>query len=232
VLFFVKAEALPDPGAADRMLTLWISEYTFNTVGYVLYKHNLLQLIITDAALPLADRGFLNTTCTQSVVCFGEFFPAIHKIYPNAVVELGISAGDKPQLTFSPTGVDCHFVVVVSFDVRLANKSLAHLFKASFTTTAPNVQVFINGSQNVVRFSVDKISAPTVIIIDSDVGLVSTSVLTWLFNEVTKRALPMIKEIGEEGFVLPQVVGNWKLENVGLDMESHCLRFTTDIKPL
>ncbi|XP_052227663.1 bactericidal permeability-increasing protein-like [Dreissena polymorpha] len=71
------APPMPETGATDRMVYLWVSDFMFNTLAYAAQTNIYLQYNITAADLPASARGVLNTTCTGVIPqCIGGPIPA------------------------------------------------------------------------------------------------------------------------------------------------------------
>ncbi|WAR13475.1 BPI-like protein [Mya arenaria] len=98
--------ALPTTAAADRMVYLWVSDYTFNTLAAVSHRHGILKFNVTAADLPASTRGVLNTTCDGFIPkCVGGLIPAIGKEYPNRLVDLRLASTAAPRLSITSAGL-------------------------------------------------------------------------------------------------------------------------------
>merc|ERR1712226_788122 len=77
---------------------MFISDYVLNTVSFVFFTENQMQITITDSMLPANAPLRLNTTY------FTDLIPALAKAYPNQMFNLFVAALDTPEATFAADG--------------------------------------------------------------------------------------------------------------------------------
>ena len=206
------------------MVTLWISDYVLNTVGYVLHKHNILHGLVTKNDLPKEQRGYLDTTCT-SVMCFGNLVPQVAQSFPNASVEMEMVVTAPPTVEITASDVIGHFAGVITYRARLANGSVADLFKTKLNV-GMYLNIYLNNS--VIKGKVVKFTS-AITVTESHIGPISSLIL----NAVLKLAanfyiIPKLDMVGERGIPIP-VLKNVRFTNTQLHLESHGLRIATDV---
>uniref|UniRef100_A0ABI8A3V2 Bactericidal permeability-increasing protein n=1 Tax=Felis catus TaxID=9685 RepID=A0ABI8A3V2_FELCA len=110
------------PSDHDRMVYLGISNYFFNTAGFVYQQAGVLNLTVTDNVIPKESKFRLTTDV------FGILIPQVAKMFPNMKVQLVFWASSPPHLTVHPEGL----VLTPTLDAQafavLPNSSLAPLF--------------------------------------------------------------------------------------------------------
>jgi len=214
---------LPSPSTADHMVTVWVSNYVLNTVGYVLQKRGVLHYNLTMNKLPEKFRGRLNTTCSVSSGCIGALVPCVGGKFPNASAELEMFASAAPMVGIDPQKIIGSFAGVVVFRARLSDGSLAHLFGINITakiTVAPR----LDGT--VLKASVAS-SENVLAIFNSSVGPISTTSLQDFVRETF--IFPKLNEAGEQGLTLLPNNERVKFTNAGIRLENDCIRFFTDV---
>lgn len=207
------------------MVTIWASDYILNTVGYVLYKRGIFRYNLTKNELPVDERGVLNTTCT-SLMCFGFLVPRAATVYPNASVELEMIASSYPTASISAAGFRGNFAGVINFSARLANGSLAPMFKTKVSVT---ISLAVSLNNTVLKATITDLSS-TIEVTDSKIGKIPDFVLNAAFNLVSKIFIvPKLNAIGEKGISIPSIK-DVRFTNTKLAMDNHCVHITTDVQ--
>lgn len=207
------------------MVTIWASDYILNTVGYVLYKRGILKHNLTKNELPVEERGVLNTTC-KSLMCFGFLVPQAATVYPNATVELEMLASSYPTASISAAGFHGNFAGVINFSARLANGSLAPMFKTKLSVAT---SLTASLSNMVLKATITDLSSK-IEVTDSKIGKIPDAVLNAAFNLISKIfVIPKLNAIGEKGISIPSMK-NVNFTNTKLAMDNHCVRITTDVQ--
>ncbi|KAK2171045.1 hypothetical protein NP493_1111g00004 [Ridgeia piscesae] len=122
-----------EPIGGARMMTIWISEYVLNTLGYVVQTHDLIQFKLSNKELAKKGKpNLLDTTCTGNV-CIGSFLPGISKRFPNSSVSVHLASTgetDRPRFTMLPGKLQLLLVGMAYFSVKTPNGTEVHLEKA------------------------------------------------------------------------------------------------------
>ncbi|KAF3824880.1 hypothetical protein GH733_010214, partial [Mirounga leonina] len=201
--------ALDFPANHDRMVFLGISDYFFNTAGFVYQQAGVLHLTITDNMIPKRSKIRLTTTF------LGTLIPQVAKMFPDRPVQFNIWASSPPHLTMLPTGLVFTPALEIQAFAVLPNSSLASLFVLHLNTNA-SMEVNATADRLVGKLSLDTLLLE---LKHSDVGPFSVVVLQAIMNYVLPiTVIPRINERLEEGFPLP-LPANIRLFN--LVLQSH-----------
>lgn len=207
------------------MVTVWVSEYILNTVGYVLYKRGILVYNLTKNELPESIRGVLNTSCTN-VACFGFLVPQAATVYPDASVEVQMFVSSYPTASISVGGFHGNFSGQINFYVRLANGSLEPMFKTRLSVTV-SLTASLNGTS--LRATIVDVSS-TVEVTESEIGEISDPLLNGAFTLISNFfIIPKLNAIGEKGIPIPSV-SDVHFTNTRLELADHCMRISADVE--
>ncbi|XP_045741712.1 bactericidal permeability-increasing protein [Mirounga angustirostris] len=211
--------ALDFPANHDRMVFLGISDYFFNTAGFVYQQAGVLHLTITDNMIPKRSRIRLTTTF------LGTLIPQVAKMFPDRPVQFNIWASSPPHLTMLPTGLVFTPALEIQAFAVLPNSSLASLFVLHLNTNA-SMEVNATADRLVGKLSLDTLLLE---LKHSDVGPFSVVVLQAIMNYVLPiTVIPRINERLEEGFPLP-LPANIRLFNLVLQSHQNFLLFGADV---
>ncbi|XP_027478711.2 bactericidal permeability-increasing protein isoform X1 [Zalophus californianus] len=211
--------ALAFPNDHDRMVYLGISDYFFNTAGFVYQQAGVLHLTITDDMIPKKSKFRLTTTF------LGTLIPEVAKMFPNMMVQLNISASSPPHLTVLPTGLIFTPALEVQAFAVLPNSSLASLFVLHLSTNA-SMEVSATADRLVGKLSMDRLLLE---LKHSDIGPFSVVVLQAIMNYVlSTTVIPRINEWLMKGFPLP-LPANIQLFNLVLQSHQNFLLFGADV---
>lgn len=207
------------------MVTIWISDYIVQTVGYVLQRQDVLSYHLSRDILPDSSKDYLNTTCTSGL-CFGSVIPQVSRAYPNASVEMELTLSGPPRIEISPRSIRGTILTLVTFSARLSNGTLVQMFRTNMTISAG---IAVSLVDSVLRGNVTGL-VPYVSVLDSSIGTVSAPLLqTVLKMVVGKYALPVLRKFVWNGVPLPTIKGV-QLVDPRLEMLSHCLVVSTDVR--
>ncbi|XP_032275627.1 bactericidal permeability-increasing protein [Halichoerus grypus] len=211
--------ALDFPANHDRMVYLGISDYFFNTAGFVYQQAGVLHLTITDNMIPKSSKFRLTTTF------LGTLIPQVAKMFPNMPVQFNIRASSPPHLTMLPTGLVFTPALEIQAFAVLPNSSLASLFVLHLNTNA-SMEVNATADRLVGKLSLDRLLLE---LKHSDVGPFSVVALQAVMNYVLPiTVIPRINERLEEGFPLP-LPANIRLFNLVLQSHQNFLLFGADV---
>ena len=231
--FFHKNDTSEPPFQAEpfpvvetqRMVTIWISDYIAQTVGYVLQRQDLLRYHLSRDSLPASSKDFLNTTCSGGGFCFGSFLPQVSRTYPNASVEMELAPSGPPRVEISQRSIRGSIYELVTFSARLPNGTLVLMFRTNMTVSVGIAVSFID---SVLRGNVTGF-LPSVSVLDSTIGTVSGPLLqTVLKTAVGRYVMPLLRNFVWKGVPLPTIRGV-QLVDPRLEMLSHCLVVSTDV---
>jgi len=135
------------------------------------------------------DINFFNISC-PSGFCFGTLFPLAADKYPDATVELNMTATVAPELTISAQEVNGTITGRIQVYARQANGSIDNLF-ALIVTASLKVSPWVRG--NKVMAVVTKFT-PSKTVENSQIGTLPESGL----NQLLK--------FFENAFVIPKLV--------------------------
>ncbi|XP_075384049.1 bactericidal permeability-increasing protein-like [Tenrec ecaudatus] len=121
--------ALVFPTDHKYMVYLGISDYFFNSAGFVYQKAGTMRLTLTDDMIPEESRFRLTTTF------FGSLIPQVARSFPNMTMQLLISASVPPRLAMDPNSLTISPQLEALAYAILANSSLAYLFQLGLNTT-------------------------------------------------------------------------------------------------
>ncbi|XP_061293544.1 bactericidal permeability-increasing protein [Bos javanicus] len=211
--------ALAFPSDHDRMVYLGISEYFFNTAGFVYQKAGTLNLTLRDDMIPKESKFRLTTKF------FGILIPQVAKMFPDMQMQLFIWASLPPKLTMKPSGLDLIFVLDTQAFAILPNSSLDPLFLLEMNL---NLSVVVGAKSNrlIGELRLDKLLLE---LKHSDIGPFSVESLQSVINYVMPTiVLPVINKKLQKGFPLP-LPAYIELFNLTLQPYQDFLLFGADV---
>ncbi|OCT56501.1 hypothetical protein XELAEV_18000008mg [Xenopus laevis] len=203
------------PPEQDLMVYFAVSEYLFNTAGFVYQDAGALVFNLTDDMIPKESSMHLNTSS------FGILIPSISKMYPNMLMKLKISTASAPALNIKPGNLTLSPVGNIQAYAILPNSSLAPLFLLQLNTNVL-AKVAVNSGKIVGSLELDKVEIQ---LVQSDVGPFSVSVLSIAVNYyVSATLLPRVNEILKNGYPLP-LIDHIQLTDFVIQTYEHYLLF-------
>uniref|UniRef100_A0A6Q2YRB9 Bactericidal permeability-increasing protein n=1 Tax=Esox lucius TaxID=8010 RepID=A0A6Q2YRB9_ESOLU len=118
-----EAKAFDLPKDDGFMLSLGLSEFSFNSASYAYFDTGHLHITVTDEMIPPTSPLRLNTSY------FGPFIPQLPKLFPNMLMLLEVYAREIPMFSFLPGEVTLDFPGAVKALAILPNRTLTPLFK-------------------------------------------------------------------------------------------------------
>ncbi|XP_075702970.1 bactericidal permeability-increasing protein-like [Rhinoderma darwinii] len=226
--FFELSQRTPPPFSppnltlpVDHSLMVYfgVSDYLFNTAGFVYYSAGKLIFNMTDKMIPKDFNIRLNTSS------FGVLIPQLSKMYPDMLMKLHISSTAAPLLDIKPGNLTVSPKIDIQAYVILPNSSLAPVFLLNLTTTAlAKVSVnsgWIVGNLNLSRVHMD--------LKHSDVGPFSVTILNVAVNYYLLNVLlPQVNQILNRGYPLP-LLDNVQLTDVVLQPQQNFLLFGANV---
>ncbi|XP_052818948.1 bactericidal permeability-increasing protein-like isoform X1 [Mya arenaria] len=220
--------ALPTTAAADRMVYLWVSDYTFNTLAAVSHRHGILKFNVTAADLPASTRGVLNTTCDGFIPkCVGGLIPAIGKEYPNRLVDLRLASTAAPRLSITSAGLTLKASGTVELYERRPGAAAVGAFLLSLDATLTTT-LDASVTKDVLHGKVHQLSL-NLKTKRSDVGPVGDEFMDFLIKEALNVYLiPKINGYGTRGLPLP-TTDEFNLTNSTIQYFQNAVMIATDL---
>ncbi|XP_075033757.1 bactericidal permeability-increasing protein-like [Mixophyes fleayi] len=227
--FFELAHHTPPPFSpptlslpVDHSLMVYfgVSDYLFNTAGFVYHTAGKLVFNVTDDMIPKDFSIRLNTSS------FGTLIPQLSKMYPNMLMKLQISSTSAPSLDIKPGNLSISPKMDIQAYVILPNASLAPVFLLNLTTTAL-VKVGVKSGQIAGNLELSRVQMD---LKHSDVGPFSVFILSAAVNYyISHVLLPQVNEILNKGYPLP-LLDHMQLTDVVLQPQENYLLFGANIQ--
>ncbi|CAL1545195.1 unnamed protein product [Lymnaea stagnalis] len=185
----------------SNMAYLWVTEYTIMTLAYVAHTHDYLKYTLTPDKLPASSKGYLNTTCPDSV-CAGSLLNQISTAYPNSQVTINIISSAVPKVNITTTGLQLTINGAFELSVLTPSGSVQSAITSnvalSLSATASIANQAVTG--NVTNFSV-KLDG-----LKSNIGDLDQSELnTMIYDGINMIVIPQINAIAQAGVPLPSM---------------------------
>lgn len=207
-------------------MTIWISDYVPNTMGYAIFMQNLLRYNLTYRDLPDGFKSCLNTTCSkEDSRCLGNMFPEISTKYPHSSVEVEIAVSKPPMTNISTSQIQLIFSGDMICRIRLSDGSDVELLKINVDL---DFAIAVTLNDAVLKCNVIHL-IPTVKVLSSSLDSIPIGTLSQEVETLCNLLLvPLLNKKFQEGIRIPLQRGV-TLSNSNLNMENHCLKITTDI---
>ncbi|XP_071968174.1 bactericidal permeability-increasing protein-like [Engystomops pustulosus] len=208
------------PDDHSLMVYFAVSEYLFNTAGFVYQSAGKLIFNVTDDMIPKDFPVRLNTSS------FGKMIPQISKMYPDMLMKLKISSPSAPSLAMKPGNVTISPLLDIQAYAILPNSSLAPLFLLNLSTDAV-AKLGVNSSRIVGHL---ELSSITIALERSDVGPFPVQILSFAVNYyISHILLPEVNDILKNGYPLP-LLDHIQLSNLMLKLNEHYLLLGADVQ--
>ncbi|OCT57739.1 hypothetical protein XELAEV_18003075mg [Xenopus laevis] len=208
------------PADQGLMVYFGVSDYLFNTAGFVYQSAGKIESYITDDMIPKNFSVHLNTSS------FGILIPMLSKMYPNMLMKLKISTPSAPFLTIEPGNLTTSPIMEIQAYVILPNSTLAPLFLLNLTTTIM-VKVSVNSGRIVGDLELSRIEME---LVHSDIGPFSVGILNTAVNYyISSILLPEVNEILQRGYPLP-LLDHIQLTDVIIKPSEHFLLFGANVQ--
>ncbi|KAM3923956.1 bactericidal permeability-increasing protein-like [Leptodactylus fuscus] len=212
-------QPLSVPDDHSLMVYFAVSDYLFNTAGFVYQSAGKLIFNVTDDMIPKDFPVRLNTSS------FGKMLPQISKLYPDMLMKLQISSSSAPSLAMKPGNVTISPVLDFQAYAILPNSSLAPLFLLNMSADAL-AKVGVNSSRIVGYLELSSIKID---LKHSDVGPFPVRILSYAVNYyISYILLPKVNEILKNGYPLP-LLDHIQLSNLILKLNEHYLLLGADV---
>ncbi|KAJ8015804.1 hypothetical protein DPEC_G00000160 [Dallia pectoralis] len=191
-----KALAFDLPRADGFMLSLGMSEFSFNSAAYAYYAAGQLHITVTDKMIPPTSPLRLNTSS------FGPFIPQLPKFFPNMLMELEVYARETPMFSFLPDEMSLKVPGAIKAVAIQPNGTRAPLFKLNADGLFSG-QVYI--SEGKLR-GLMKLKNFTLTLESSEIGTFQTAALeNGMKMAMTIAVLTPLNAKLKEGIPLPSI---------------------------
>jgi len=201
-------------GTPDRMLTVFITDQVFNTLGHVLQEHDILSYIVTKNDVPKNFRNFFATDC-PSGTCVGTLFPELASSYPNSFIEFNMKTTVRPTLATSVNSIIVTFKGQIDVVVRksdgIADDIDIEVRKPGNAVTLLSLRVTVTCALtagirgNYITGTVTKFS-PSITVITSKINDIPEDSLNQLLEYVSNAFIvPKLNEVGGKGIAIPSL---------------------------
>ena len=219
---FQPSSPLPSPPAASHMVTFLISNYVFDTAGYVWHRSGMSLYRLTRNDLPEHHRDRLNTTCGIQDGCLGVLIHEVAENYPNSFIEVHVSTMEPPSVIINTQDITVRLVGSLAFRARLQDEHLAHLFDVKVVL---NVSVVPHIHQQVLKGRVSSIDN-TMILTYSSVGEFRLEILKFFLDVIKEKfVIPKVNEVGKCGLPIPKSK-HMRFVHPQLQLEKNCVRIS------
>ncbi|GFR94351.1 bactericidal permeability increasing protein [Elysia marginata] len=219
------AQAIPPWTSNSRMVYVWVTQYSFNTLLYQAHTSGMLKYQVTRNQLPVNSRSYLDTTCPGA--CIGNTIPQTLARYPRTSVEMSLESAAMPKatMTFNRLTIDVSFKVEAK--VRFSNNAVNNL--VSFNVNAsltfkPNIRrENLNGevTNYSLRLSDIKFANDQVLATPAQLDTVLTRVLGL-------TVIPKLNVLAARGVQLP-APGDARFTNSYISIRQGYLMIGTDV---
>ncbi|XP_057307470.1 lipopolysaccharide-binding protein-like isoform X2 [Hydractinia symbiolongicarpus] len=116
----------------NRMIYLWLTDYTLNSAGQVYNKSGRLYATFAawDDKVPEDLKSTLNTGT------FALLFPKLQEMYPNAPISLELKSYKPPVIKIGKDQLKLRFYTHALFNVKDTSNKIIRVFSARFDITA------------------------------------------------------------------------------------------------
>ncbi|XP_072259848.1 bactericidal permeability-increasing protein-like [Pyxicephalus adspersus] len=207
------------PADHNLMIYFGISDYLFNTAGFVYHSAGKLIFNVTDNMIPKDFSIRLNTSS------FGTLIPQLAKMYPDMLMKLEITSTSAPFLDIKPGNVTISPKMDIQAYVILPNASLAPAFLLNVTTNAL-AKVAVSSGRIVGSLELSRVQMD---LKHSDVGPFSVALLNAAVNYyISHILLPQVNDILQKGYPLP-LLDHLQLTDVVIEPRQNFLLFGANV---
>lgn len=213
--------------SVQKMVYVWISDFTINSAGKVFHESGLLKNVIspkmTSDLIPPSVRPFLNTKS------FEQLIPELYKQYPDQPIEFDLETYQTPTCDITTGNADIHLYVKATINVLNADGTKTSLFyvKANINAVASagikssNEKLIVFG--NVANFSFTAAVGGS-IIGDIHIPMDNQSIKDLVRGLVIDQANPILNR----GFPIPKIK-DLNFRNPKVAFVKNALRVETDV---
>nr|XP_057940670.1 bactericidal permeability-increasing protein isoform X1 [Doryrhamphus excisus] len=215
-----EAQPFMVPENPAYMLSMGLSDFTFNSASFGYFSADLMQIFIDDSMIPPRSPVHLNTRS------LGPFIPQLPKMFPDLPVVLHTYARNFPVFSFHPGAITLNLPGAVKAFAIQPNATWTPLFKlhvdSNFKGKMWTDDGFLKGSVTMDNF--------TLTLVATVIGPFKIAALENLGKMAMKMfVLPHINDKLSTGFALPQTTQALLVNSV-LTVEEGFVAFRSDAK--
>ncbi|GFR73698.1 bactericidal permeability-increasing protein-like [Elysia marginata] len=120
------AQTIPPVNYNSRMLYVWLTQYSFNTLMYQMQTSGMLRYQIAKAQLPSDCRSYLDTTCTG--ICLGRAFFLVGVFHSHKTMELSVQSTAMPKATMTNSRIKIAASFKIQAGLRYTSNTVRNLF--------------------------------------------------------------------------------------------------------
>lgn len=182
----------------DKMLYVWLSEYTVNTAGEVYQDAGLLEFKVEpwNKDIPVQVREYLNTSKLD------KFIPNLSK-YPNEAVIINLVSRLAPKVVMLEKSLRLYLFIDAIFLVKLNNGTQKEVFALR---TDVNAAVIVSVKNKKIMGEIQSFKYDASVL-RSAIGKIDTSFFTSAFMKliIETEVVNMANKAIHKGFPLPQL---------------------------
>ncbi|GFS24600.1 bactericidal permeability increasing protein [Elysia marginata] len=222
------AQAIPPVNYNGRMLYVWLTQYSFNTLMYQMHTSGMLRYQIAKAQLPSRSQSYLDTTCTS--ICVGRALLQVGLFHSRKTVELSVQSTAMPEATMTNNRINIVASVKIQAGIRSTRNTLSNLFSLTVRAstnfnpriTRENLNGKITGFKlelSNVRFGSRPPIRPTTINDQAPAYL----------QHFTSRVLPILQQNLDTMLTRTEASHDWTNNNC--ESMNHTLKMKIDWRP-
>lgn len=214
--------AFPPTSNSDKMVYIWISDFTANTFGQIYHDAGLFQFVfdVNSIGIPNEIHQMLNTGS------LGAFFPDLATKYPNRPMQFRAASYKAPVFNFSPGNAEVNLFASANFDVVDTDGKPVPAFwlkldiKATGSVSVSNGATKIHAKIDGFKFKVE-VGGYTL-------GEYNLPLDDPMIQGVVQSIIQMANPMLAQGFPLPTVNG-LKLKNEKVTFVQNAVRVEGDV---
>jgi len=192
--------AMPYTIGSDKMMEVFVSDYTLNTAGFAFNQVGMFNFLVTKDLLPSVISWVFNTTNLQF------FIPQLYSKYPNCGLQIDMTVANPPTVTIAQNvGAEMSVIGEAIFQViQPNNKTVVNAFGLDLNVLL-DVEAGIVGNNitATLSFKSANVTVGFSTIGSLDVSLLS-SLVTFLFQY---GIVPIGNMFAKQGIPIPAVDG-------------------------
>jgi len=210
---------------STKMIYVWLSDFTVNSAGRVLYEAGKLKGRITaqNKLVPAMVKPFLNTATLQDII------PQLYENYPDCPIQLFVEAYKAPMVEINPGQLFVHLYAKISIQVVETNGKVTPIFylkldvKAHGQVSLRTVFSSLKVGGNIDEFSFTGDVGGS-IIDDINVPFENQSIKDMVRGLVIDKANPFLNQ----GFPIPKIK-DLRFVNPSVTIVKNAIRIDTDV---
>jgi len=210
--------------SANKMVYIWLTDYTLNTAAEVFHNAKLLTRVIkVGDKIPSGVKPFLNTRFIKG------FIPQLYNKYPDRPIRISLETFQAPTFQLRPGQASASLYVRAGINVELKDKSLVSVFHLDLsvsgkgTASIKKIGSSYNVAGNINAFTF-KIAVGGSIIGKVNLPVNNPSIQALVKGLVVEQANPYLNN----GFSLPQS-SKFQLTSPALTIVQSAIRVDSNV---